>query len=539
MPTLTIDGQEITVDRGTSILDAAKELGVDIPTFCYHPGLSRPANCRMCLVETNKAPKPLPACYAEAMDGMEVSTQSPEITKTRKAVLEFILLNHPVDCPICDQAGECVLQDHYFKYSAKPSRLNMRKVHKPKVKRLGPDIVLDAERCILCTRCVRFCDEIAKSSQLEIANRGEHSEITTFPGEQLDNPYAGNTVDICPVGALTSIDFRFKTRVWFLQSATGVCPECSRGCKVRVDTFENSPRRYKPQHNPQVNDYWMCDVGRLSYKDYLDGRVEGPATTSDGKRRVTTAAQAVEGAVAELQAVSDKARLAVVVTPWSTNEDAFLVGKLLAGPLKGAKVFMGGRADGEGDDILVRPDKNPNRKGVELILKTLGVAWQPLSALSGSFDGALVIGDDHAMSDEQRGTLEAASRRVVMGAFMTPLWKASTTFLPLRTHFEKRGTFTNFEGVVQRIDQATAAAGTCKSEGWYAMKLAEGLGEPMGYRTPDEVFADLVATVPGFEGMTYDNLRPHGMKLGEAPKPERPDEGSERPDAPPPPPVEA
>ncbi len=217
MPTLTIDGQEVTVDRGTTILQAAQKLGIDIPTFCYHPGLSAPANCRMCLCEFSvrgrPGPKPQPACYVTVSDDMEVVTDSDHLRKTRKSVLEFILLNHPVDCPVCDQAGECVLQDHYFKYSTEPSRLTHKKVHKAKVKRLGPDVVLDAERCILCTRCVRFCDEVVGESQLDVVNRGEHSEITTFPGQQLDNPYAGNVVDICPVGALTSVDFRFRTRV--------------------------------------------------------------------------------------------------------------------------------------------------------------------------------------------------------------------------------------------------------------------------------------------------------------------------------------
>jgi NADH-quinone oxidoreductase subunit G len=516
MPTLKIDGREVSVERGTTILEAARQVGIDIPTFCYHPGLTKPANCRMCLVDTNKAPKPTPACYGECMDEMEVSTQSPEIVKTRKAVLEFILLNHPVDCPICDQAGECVLQDHYFKYSASPSRLAHKKVHKPKVKRLGPDIVLDAERCILCTRCVRFCDEVAGETQLEIVNRGEHSEITTFPGKELDNPYAGNTVDICPVGALTSVDFRFRTRVWMLQSADSVCPECSRGCKTRTDVFENLPRRTKPQHNPRVNDWWMCDEGRLAYKDYQQARMEGPAAQVDGKRRVVTNAEAIEAAAAELGAVANRQKVAVVVTPWFTNEDAWLVAQLLKGPLAGARVFMGGRADGAGDAILRQADKNPNRRGVTEIFGALGLTVQPLAQFDGAgVEAVLVFGDNHSASDATMQKLAAVPRRVVVAAFQTPFWSMATTFLPARTHFEKVGTFTNFDGIVQRMAQATTAAASCKSDGYYAMKLHDAMGEATSFGRPEEVFAQICQTAAGFSGMTWAALEPHGMKLGE------------------------
>jgi len=383
MPTLTIDGQEITVEPGTTLLDAAAELGIEIPTFCYHPGLSAPANCRMCLVDSNKSPKPSPACYTGCMDGMEIQTSSEEIETARKSVLEFILLNHPVDCPICDQAGECVLQDHYFNYSTQPSRLKHAKVTKDKAKVLGPNVILDAERCIMCTRCIRFCDEVAGESQLTMTHRGEHTEITTFPGEELDNPYATNVVDICPVGALTSREFRFRSRVWFLQSAESVCDQCSRGCKIRVDTFENVPRRYKPLHNPQVNDWWMCDAGRLSYSETVEGRMEGPLAPRDGARKVVTVVEAVEAAADVLRAVSDPSKVAVVTTPSFTNEDAFLVSKLLQGALDGAKVYLGGRAAGDGDEILVQPDKNPNRAGVEAIFSTAGVQASPLEAWNG------------------------------------------------------------------------------------------------------------------------------------------------------------
>lgn len=525
MPTLTIDGQEVTVERGQTVLQAAAQLGIDIPTFCYHPGLSRPANCRMCLVElegrdpSRPPPKPIPACYTGAGDGMVVHTKSDKTKRMRQSVLEFILLNHPVDCPICDQAGECVLQDHYFNYSAQPSRLNMRKVHKAKAKPLGPDVMLDAERCILCTRCVRFCDEVAKSSQLEVINRGEKAEITTFPGEQLDNPYSGNTVDICPVGALTSRDFRFRTRVWFLQSAESVCPECSRGCRIRVDTFENTVRRYKPLPNPNVNDYWMCDTGRLSYNDYVDERMEGPGVTREGRRVTVSSRDAVDEAADMLGGV-ENATVGVIVTPWFTNEDALLVAKLVGpkGALEGAHVWLGGRNDGgDQDDVLIRNDKNPNRRGVTEVFGALGVKLQAI----GGFDGAglealLIFGDNHALTDVQLKAVNDIQRAIVVGSHMGALWRDANVFLPERLFTEKDGTFANFEGTVQRIYRATKAASTVKSSGWYAMKLQELLSEADGipFSSPLAIFGALTAEVPAFAGLSWAALAPHGQKLG-------------------------
>jgi len=451
----------------------------------------------MCLVDSNKSPKPVPACHAQVMDGMEVQTQSDRIKRTRQAVLEFILLNHPVDCPICDQAGECVLQDHYFKYSAQPSRLFHRKQHKPKAKVLGPDVILDAERCILCTRCVRFCDEVAKQPQLDVVNRGEHSEITTFPGMQLDNPYAGNTVDICPVGALTSLHFRFKTRVWFLQTETSVCPECARGCNIRVDTFENVVRRLKPHHEPRVNQWWMCDEGRLAFQGYLENRMEGP-TVLDGGRRVATSTQrALEAAT---KALAGK-RAAVVVTPWFTNEDAFVVGQLLKGPLAGAKVYVGGRAPGVEDNILRKADKNPNRKGLDAVLAALGITAEPLAGFKAQgLDTVLVFGDNHAVPSATLDALRQVPERVVVGLFKNVWWDSATVFLPARTHFEKDGTFTNCDGVVSRLRRATTAAPTAKSEGWYAMRLAQELGAPIAFSTPADIFRAMVASVPAMAG---------------------------------------
>ena len=249
MPTLTIDGREITVEPGTRIIEAADRLGIDIPRFCYHPGLPVAGNCRMCLVDTNKSPKPVAACWDPCQDGHVVTTNSPRVLEARRAVLEYILLHHPVDCPICDQAGECDLQDLYFAHDHRPSRHFFTKNHKAKQRALGPQIVYDAERCINCTRCIRVCDEIAKAPQLVQVQRGERTYIDVFPGTQLDHPYSMCTADVCPVGALTTRDFRFKCRAWLTHGIDTVCGECSRGCAIRADVYRNEVQRLVPRHD--------------------------------------------------------------------------------------------------------------------------------------------------------------------------------------------------------------------------------------------------------------------------------------------------
>ncbi|HTL48707.1 MAG TPA: 2Fe-2S iron-sulfur cluster-binding protein, partial [Verrucomicrobiae bacterium] len=281
MPKLTIDGKEIEVPAGTRLIEAAKKCGIDVPFYCYHPGLSVSGNCRMCLVEVEKTPKLQIACHIQAADGMVVKTQTEQVLKTRQHVLEFLLLNHPVDCPVCDQAGECWLQDYYMKHGLYNSRLGEDKVKKPKAVPLGPTVMLDAERCILCSRCIRFCDEVSKTSELGFIQRGDHTEIAVAPGKELDNKYSGNTVDICPVGALTDRDFRFKIRVWYLKEEDSICNGCSRGCNIQVHYNLDRPqhgkgervKRLKPRFNERVNKWWMCDEGRYGYKYHDRNRI--------------------------------------------------------------------------------------------------------------------------------------------------------------------------------------------------------------------------------------------------------------------------
>ena len=276
--TVIIDGKAHQFPKGTVLLEACNQVGANVPFFCYHPGLSSPAVCRQCLVDVKGQPKPVPSCYTPIADKMEVETKSARALDVRRQMLEFTLVNHPIDCPICDKAGECLLQKHYFDWNAKYARNDGIKVKKDKVVDIGKHIVLDQERCILCTRCIRVCDEVAGVHELEMADRGDHEVLTTAPGHRLDNPYSLNTVDVCPVGALTAKDFRFAMRAWELYATPSICPGCATGCSIEVHASRGRIYRLVPRPNPAVNEHWMCDEGRFTYKRVHAARLAAPVS---------------------------------------------------------------------------------------------------------------------------------------------------------------------------------------------------------------------------------------------------------------------
>ncbi len=274
MPTLTIDGRTVEVPAGTNLIEAGLKVGVQIPHYCYHPRLSIVGQCRMCMVEIEGMGKLQAACSTQVMkDGMVVRTASPNAEEAQRAIMEFLLINHPLDCPICDQAGECGLQDYSYKHGQAFSRFRFEEKRTyPEKERipLGPTVMLNMNRCIQCTRCVRFTEEIAKTSELGFFERGSHAEIGTFPGKPLDNPLSTCVVDICPVGALTSTRFRFAERVWYLDKNPSICTGCDVGCNITLEHKHGSIKRYKPRQNPDVNDFWMCDYGRSTHERYRE-----------------------------------------------------------------------------------------------------------------------------------------------------------------------------------------------------------------------------------------------------------------------------
>src|SRR5262245_39259384 len=398
--TLKIDGRSVTVPKGTNVLEAARAPGIDISYFCYHPGLSAPAVCRQCLVEIKGQPKLAPSCYTPVADNMEVFTANEKVLLARRQMLEFTLVNHPVDCPICDKAGECTLQKLYFDWDSKASRVDVPKVRKPKVVDVGPNIVLDQERCILCTRCIRVCDEVAHSSQLTMALRGDREVLTTAPGQKLDNPYSLNTVDVCPVGALTAKDFRFTMRAWELSMVPSICTGCATGCNDEIQFAAGRIYRLYPRHNPQVNQYWMCDEGRFTYHEIHEGRMGAPTVAGAGAPWEQALGAAAHKLLAPL--THDRARVGVVLSAQASNEDNFALARLAFDGLGLERAYVGGRPPRpeRADKILRHADVNPNAAGALAVGRG---QLKPMAELSadlerGALRALLILGEELSLT---------------------------------------------------------------------------------------------------------------------------------------------
>ena len=473
MPKIKINGKEVEVPQGSTVIQAFKQAGTDICHYCWHPGLSVAGVCRLCMVQVEGMPKLQIACNTEVKDGMVVNNTSDVVKDTVRWGLDFHLINHPLDCPICDQAGECGLQDQYMQFGAYDPEMAEPKVKKHKVVDLGPTVVLDSERCILCSRCVRFTDEVSKTHELGIFNRGDRSEIGTVEGQPLDNNYSLNTVDICPVGALTSKDFRFRQRVWYLKEADGICPGCSTGCSVKTHFNEEGVWRVKPRVNPEVNGYWMCDAGRDTYK-YINlpsrllaarlGKRDAWADTAP-EEALRQVGQRLREAVAKDGADG----VALVLTGQYTNEEYHAILALFVGELKVKNVFHWlNNPDkvNDFDGLLFRGDRNPNTRGLSHALKGLGTApkWEALQSglASKKIKTVVVAGpEDHSVFPDLKEKLELlaqAERLVWFTACRSEILDragSDTWQIPVKTHLEKAGSFTNFDGKVQSFKVGT------------------------------------------------------------------------------------
>ncbi|MDP3919223.1 MAG: 2Fe-2S iron-sulfur cluster-binding protein [Candidatus Omnitrophota bacterium] len=516
---LTIDGKEVEAKKGTRVIEAAKLAGTDVPFYCYHPGLSIAGNCRMCLVEVEKIPKLQIACHTHVQDGMVVHTNTERVLKTRQHILEFLLINHPVDCPVCDQAGECWLQDYYMRYGLYDSRLNEDKIKKPKATSIGPTVMLDAERCILCSRCVRFCDEISKTSELGIINRGDHSEIAVFPDHELSNPYAGNVVDICPVGALTDKDFRFKIRVWYLKSENTICNGCSRGCNIQVQYNLDRPhhsrgervKRLKPRFNERINKWWMCDEGRYGYKYHDHNRTTAPLLRLAADIHEVSWDEAY-GQVATWMRHSGY-DVGVFLSPQMSNEELYLAKRLYVDQLGIKDVFLlSPNADGFEDDLLIRADKNPNSRGAEeLGFKYDGGRLKDFCsrAAQGKVKGLIAFGQDLQALLEGAGIQAALDKlewTLFIGSNHNLMSESSSLVLPAATYVEKEGTFTNFEGIVQKFNKVLEPLSESLPEWLILVNLSRTLNLPLRFESAGEIFGALAADYKLFEGLNYEKL---------------------------------
>jgi NADH-quinone oxidoreductase subunit G len=491
--TVTIDGRAHQFPKGTNLLEACNEVGCNVPFFCYHEGLSSPAVCRQCLVDVKGQPKPVPSCYTPVADKMEVTTNSPRVLDIRRQMLEFTLLNHPIDCPICDKAGECTLQKHYFDWDAKFARNDGIKVAKDKVVDIGKHIVLDQERCILCTRCIRVCDEVAKQPELTMALRGDHEVLTTAPGKRLDNPYSLNTVDVCPVGALTSKDFRFAMRAWELTATPSVCTGCATGCNIEIHASRDKVYRLVPRENPGVNKFWMCDEGRFTYKPLHGARLAVPMVAG----APVEWDHALDEAGRRLKALAAKGNVnvGVVFSAQATNEDLHVLARLASEGLKAKQVYLSGLDEGWSDDILVSADKNPNTAGAKAIagagVKTLVDLSKDLKA--GALGGLLVLGDRGLLGSDERAGMAALplsklDTLVLLATHQGPAVDAAHVALPLSMWAEVDGTITNRQGRVQRLRPGIEAAGD-SLPGWdILVHLGQRLGMTLELDTAKKVF---------------------------------------------------
>jgi NADH-quinone oxidoreductase subunit G len=507
MVTLTIEGRQVSVPEGTSILEAAKRVGVLVPHYCYHPGLPVAGVCRMCLVEVEKAPKLAPSCATAVAEGQVVHLHSDKAREARKGVLEMLLINHPLDCPICDQSGECELQDYTFQEGRKDSRYREPKRFNP-MEDFGGDVVYVPNRCILCTRCVRFMEDVAHDPVLNVSERGDRALIGKFEGKDLTHAWAGNVVDLCPVGALLSKDSLNKTRAWDVTRTASVCPNCSQGCNMIVETRDNVVVRLRPRPNDGVNEYFMCDHGRLNYR-WMNrpDRIEVPMVRRDNTLVAVDWETAIPAAAAALKG----RRVYVAASPSLSNETLFLLSRIvkLNGGAGGFVVETGAEAPLPGvKDLALRADRAANATGAE----RLGFVRGSSSLAGMQQDDVLVVADDE-LTMIGEGELARAAAVIVVGTALPEIARHAVAVLPIANCTEEEGTFTNLRGRVQRFMQAKAAPGMARPSWWVLSDLLSALGETSGYFLPSEVFAALAASHPDFAGMNYDSLGFRGLPV--------------------------
>lgn len=514
MVSLTIEGREVSVPAGTSIIEAAKTAGVLIPHYCYHPGLPVAGSCRMCQVEVEKMPKLMPACATAVADGQVVHVHSDRTHEARRSVLEFLLINHPLDCPVCDKSGECELQDYTFAEGPATSRLHEPKRFSP-MEDFGGDILFVQNRCILCTRCVRFMSDVAEDPALNVSERGDRAFIGVAEGHDLTNPWAGNIVDLCPVGALLSKDFLNKARAWELDRSPTICTGCSQGCNIVAELRDNVVMRMKPRPNEEVNQYYMCEVGRKSYREFnRRDRADQPLVRAESGLVVSDWDEAIAAAAA----AGDGRRLTVLASPNLSNESLFLLERMLE--LRNARGNGAFRVDhGEEfplpgvKDLSLRAERAPNGTGA----RELGfVEVAEVAQLVQDGDALLVVGDQlESVPDE---VLARAGSIVYIGTTVPESMSArAAVVLPMTNTLEEEGTFTNLRGRVQRYMQARQGPGVARPTWFVLSDLLAALGGEAGFKSASDVFVALASTHPRFAGLSYRML---GMRGGMLQSPE-------------------
>jgi len=535
-----VDGIWMQFPKGLNVIEVARRTGKFVPHYCYHPKLSIPGNCRMCLVEVG-SPKmdaakkvvmaadnhpeiawmmrPQIGCATQITEGMGIRTESPLVDECRRGVMEFLLINHPLDCPICDQAGECKLQEYSVQYGNEGSRFTDEKVKKPKRVDIGERIVLDDERCIMCSRCIRFSNEMVHDDVLGFIDRGSHTTLAVHPGKRLDNNYSLNTVDICPVGALTSKDFRFQMRVWFLKETKSICTGCATGCNTIVGSREERVYRQTPRENEEVNSQWMCDQGRLGFHYiHSEGRLTEPvAKVGQGKLPIPWT-EIIPRLAADLRALKP-GQIAIVASGRLTNEEAFLLGEI--------RQLLGGDQVlcdivprfGEADGILRSADLNPNTNGLELF--GLSDQGKSLGQIRHGIDTgrieALFVLHENLLGDAgwPLATVQKVKVLAVQSILASPTTELADYVLPGASFAEKRGSMINGAGRLQRLNKAIAIPGHALDDWQILVQLKAALGGGNGIHTIEEVFKAMAAASPAFSGLSLSKIGDLGISLKE------------------------
>jgi NADH-quinone oxidoreductase subunit G len=516
---VTIDGQPVAVPKGTTIIEAAKQAGILVPHYCYHPSLPSPALCRMCLVEVEKAPKLMPACVTAVTEGQVVRVDSPVARKAREGVLELLLINHPLDCPICDQAGECELQDYVFqegragtRYADYPKRYNP-------VEEFGPDVLYVPNRCILCTRCVRFMEDVARAPVLNVSERGDRAYIGIDPAQRLDHPWAGNVVDLCPVGSLISKDFLHKARAWELDKTASLCTGCSQGCNIMIESRDNTVVRIRPRPNLDLNRHFICDVGRMHYRWMNRGdRIEAPLVREGGRHVAADWDRSIDRMVELLRGSGSTVLLA---SGGASVESLGMLRRLGEGlpvtaalrvPLAESEAPLAGVPG-----LALRRERAPNGEGGRL----LGYSLDWKGALEAAAAADLVILLDVELDEAELARL-ARARIVVVGTVERMALPGAQLVLPITNVAEESGTFVNRDGRVQRYQQARSAPGMARPAWWVAAeagtRLRPGTGVP---GTAAEAFAVVVGSTPALAGLSYQELGLSG-RVAEGARPATP-----------------
>jgi len=471
MPKCIIDGREVEFTPGQNLVEVAKKIGIEIPVFCYHPGLTVVAQCRMCSIEIEKMPKLQTACSTPAAEGMVVKTKSPRVLQNQKSVMEFLLINHPLDCPICDKSGECDLQDHSFNHGDAYSRYTEERRTYLNLD-MGPVIKKNMNRCIHCTRCIRFGTEVAGIHEMVAIQRGNNTEITTVDGRPLETDYAGNYADVCPTGSLTVKDFRFKKRVWYLKKTATVCEGCSRGCNMEIHQDANVIYRCIPRENMEINKYWLCDEGRFNfhYVNQKDRVVEPFIQQSEGLK-----ASEWDASIRSARNTLVGKKIAVLVGSDLTQEEGSAIQQFVSKHFADASMFHFGTPgiqssmdDADADRILKRKSKTSNLHGLEKL------GFKGLGKLPSDTQFVFLIRGGRAVLPELKGV-----GTVGLGVFTQKEAEQFAVILPGTSFAEKDGTVVNYEGREQRIRRAISPPGQCKSISeilmmWSNQKSASG-----------------------------------------------------------------